>query len=281
MGSDRPRLAPQEGTEGNLQTKLFSFWSGTPLSYLERLCLASMLRAGHPVDVYSYDEHLVVPAGVTLRSASEVLPESKIVREGGGSWALVSDMFRYEGLSRGLGIWIDLDVLLLRDLDGMGDHLYGWQDPYLINGAILHLPPDSSCLRELLSLCYAPVVVPPQWPLKKKLIQKARALVGAHVPVWKLEWGSVGPMALTHFVSSKRLLHHSQPTDVFYPVHFMDAATLLADDAAAVEAKLTSSTRAIHLWNNCLGAGKGTSPPPASFIAKMCNRFGVVDSGGA
>jgi hypothetical protein len=258
-----------------LTAKLFSFWSGSPLSYVEQLCLASMLQAGHPIDVFTYDQDLSVPTGVTVRSAAEIIPLAKVVRHKSGSMALFSDIFRYEALRAGMGIWIDLDVLLLRSLSDMGEHVFGWQDPYVINGAVLRLPPDSECLGRLIDLCRSPVVIGPHWPRHRKLLQRARSLVGTHVPIQQLEWGAVGPMALTHFVTSCRLLHHCQPVDVFYPVHFKDAACVFTADASAVAALFTSSTRAVHLWNNMLKELKHLPPPPTSFIAKMCERFGV------
>jgi hypothetical protein len=239
-----------------------------------------MVRAGHAVDVFTYDDDLVVPPGVTVRAATEIFPYEKVVLHESGSWSLFADIFRYEALRRGAGIWVDLDVLVLRNLGEMGDHIFGWQDPYVINNAVLRLPADSDCLEQLISLSRAPVVVGPHWSLRQKAVQIGRSLFKVHVPIQNLEWGTVGPMALTHFVTSGRLLHHCQPMDVFYPVHFMDATSLFSADSASVEGKFTSSTRAVHLWNDKIKEAKRLPPPRGSFVAKMCEKFDVAVTDG-
>jgi hypothetical protein len=255
--------------------QLFSFWSGAPLSYVERLCIASMLQAGHSLDIFTFDIELEVPQGVKRRSAAEILPRERIVLHENGSWALFTDIFRYEALLRNAGTWIDLDVLLLKSLSDFGDHIYGWQDRYVINGAVLRLPAESPCLQELAALGRADVVVGPHWRRRKKIVQKVRGMVGAHVPLHRLEWGTVGPFALTHLLGSHRLLCHSQPIDVLYPVHYDQADQTFAPDSAVVEAKLTPSTRAIHFWNDRIKTLKRQAPPKGSFVAKMCDRFGI------
>jgi len=227
------------------------------------------------VDVYTFDDSLVVPPGVTVRKASEIIPRKDVVLHQSGSWALFTDIFRYEGLKRNLGVWMDLDVLLLRDVKGMGDHIYGWQDANVINGAILKLPAESECLGRLRSLSRARVVVDPSWSFKEKAIQRAKGLFGLQVPVGKLRWGTVGPYALTHYVKACHLIHHCQPADVFYPVPFTDATSFFSADAAAIEGQFTSSTRAVHLWNDMIKEAKRRPPPRGSFIAKMCERFDV------
>ena len=59
-----------------MHSKLFSFWDGAPLGYVERLCIASMLEAGHSLDIYSYRANLDIPKGVALRDANDILPRS-------------------------------------------------------------------------------------------------------------------------------------------------------------------------------------------------------------
>jgi hypothetical protein len=84
--------------------KLFSFWSGGELSFIERLCLASMLEFGHDVDVYSYDPSLKLPPGVTLMPAEDILPDPPASLIHARKWALISNIFRYAGLKRSAGI---------------------------------------------------------------------------------------------------------------------------------------------------------------------------------
>jgi hypothetical protein len=258
-----------------MTSKLFSFWSGGEIGYVERLCIASMLHAGHSLDVYSYDLDLRLPAGVRLRDARDILPQSRVVLHESGSWALFSDIFRYEALAREAGTWIDLDMVLLKPITGLSDHVYGWQDPYVINGAILRLPSQSPCLQQLIALCRAKVVVAPQWSFHKKLQQRLRSLAGAQVPIEKLEWGVIGPIALTRMLADFQMLHRCQPVDVFYPVPWQEAWRFFEPDIAAVDRTLTSHTIGVHLWNDRIKDLKRTPPPPGSFVAKMCKRFDV------
>ena len=127
--------------------QLFAFWSFAPLTYIEHLCLNSMLAAGHPVDLYTYDDDLEAPAGVRLRDAREVLPRERVMFYRNGSPSLFANLFRYAGLQRGLGTWVDMDVLLLRSIADMGEVIAGWEDGMLINTAVLRLPPDHAYLK--------------------------------------------------------------------------------------------------------------------------------------
>jgi hypothetical protein len=256
-------------------SRLFSFWSGSALGYVERLCIASILKAGHTLDIFSFDPDLAVPAGVNLRDAREIVPRTRSVVAETARWALLSDVFRYEALLRGAGTWIDLDMLLLRPVSEIGEYIFGWQDASTINGAILRLPPDSPCLQKLIALCRSDVVVPPQWSRTQKAYQRLRAVIGRHTPVEKMEWGAIGPQALTRFLIDLRLLHRCQSVDVFYPVSWQQAWHLFEPDAALVENALTANTRAVHFWNDRIKHLKGRAPPPGSFVAKMCEAFNV------
>jgi hypothetical protein len=258
-----------------MSSKLFSFWDGAPLGYVERLCIASMLEVRHALDIYSYRTDLDIPKGVALCDANDILPRSRVVLHETGSWAPFADIFRYEALLRGAGIWIDLDVLLLKPIGDIGEHVVGWQDAYVINNAVLRLPPASPCLQRLIALGRSEVVVPPQWSSVRRMSQRLRSLFGQHIPFEKLEWGATGPLALTRLIFDLRLLHLCQPVDVFYPVPWQHASHLFQPDATLVESALTSNTRAVHLWNDRIKHLKGKAPPPGSYVAKMCKVFKV------
>jgi hypothetical protein len=233
-----------------------------------------MLGAGHPLDIFTYNARLDAPPGVVVRDAREIMqPRADLERA--GRWALISDIFRYEGLLAGAGTWIDLDVLLLRSLSGMGEYVFGWQDCHVVNGAILHLPAGSSCLLTLMALGRADVVVAPQWSRSRKAMQRVLSVVGKHDPVEKLEWGVVGPLAITRVIADERLTHLCQPMDVFYPLPWQRAELAFDPDASLVERTLTSSTRAVHLWNDRIKAFKNSPPPRGSFIDTMHHRLGV------
>ena len=55
-----------------------TLWIGPELGRVERACLRSFLRNGHPVTLYCYDEVAGVPEGVVLADAHEVLPAEQV-----------------------------------------------------------------------------------------------------------------------------------------------------------------------------------------------------------
>jgi hypothetical protein len=283
--TDFPGFALAGECAGNLEldlseleltmVRLFCFWYRGKLGFVEQLCLTSMVRSGHPVDLFTYDSDLPVPAGVNLKDAGTIVPESKVIRyQKTGSLALFSDIFRYEGLRQNAGIWLDLDILVLRDLDGMGSYVFGWESETIINGAVLHLPADSACLRNIVSLYTASTVVAPFWNAPRKVYQITRSLVGKQLPLQQLGWGIIGPRAVTHYVKSEGLVSRAQPVDVFYPIHHSEVELLLKPDVR-VEDRLTSSTRAVHLWKSTLQPLLQQPLHKASFLGRMCEHFDV------
>lgn len=91
-----------------------TFWHG-PMSDLERMCLRSWTRVGHPVYLYTYEEHSDLPDGVSLLDARDILPTPP-----GPPTAFsclpFSDRFRYTMLRMNGGLWLDLDIILLRPI---------------------------------------------------------------------------------------------------------------------------------------------------------------------
>ena len=93
--------------------------------------MASMRAAGHPVRVWTYSPQkleFLVPHGVELRAADEVLSRSLFDRIVAGSEIrYFSDIFRYAALYEHGGLWMDSDVILLRPFPFQGDHFFNLQ----------------------------------------------------------------------------------------------------------------------------------------------------------
>ena len=94
-----------------------AFWHGDPLTGYQAMCLRSFVDHGCAVEVFSYDKHLSMPAGVRRREAAEVWPTDEVMLYqsgfGTGSPSLHSNLFRYAMLHQLGGWWIDLDVVSL------------------------------------------------------------------------------------------------------------------------------------------------------------------------
>lgn len=251
---------------------LFSFWTG-PLTWVERLCLTSMLANGHSVTVFSFGP-LDVPSGVIVRDANEVLPKDRlIVHRQTGSPSVFADLFRYEGLRRGLGTWVDLDVLLLRNISGLGDHIFGLQDDRLIAIGVLRLPVSSPILRDILDCCSRRVIVAPHWKRQRQIRQRVAGAFGLHKTLEDLPWGTIGPKLLTYYARKHDI--EPLPQTAFYPYPSKDFMVAF-DPGVRVEDRFTSDTYAVHLWNERIKHLKGSPPPPGSFLARMCAKYEIA-----
>ena len=109
---------------------LQTFWTGKPLSRMERAALQSYVNCGYTVTIYTYNpmaEFMVqVPPSpyIKVRDARELLPESQLFqyagragvgkRENAYSYLPFSDLFRFTMLHRNGGAWIDLDIFMTR-----------------------------------------------------------------------------------------------------------------------------------------------------------------------
>jgi hypothetical protein len=260
--------------------KLFTFWSFAPLTYIERLCLASMVAVGHEVDLYTVDADIgPVPAGVAVKDAALVLSSDDVCFRPEERPALFADLFRYRGLRKQLGTWVDADMLMLRDLHGLGDHIFGWCTPDRtgrngVNQAVLRLPPYSPFLAYIDRVASARVPILDHMSMRAKLKQIALGAVGLHKPLGAMRWAALGPTAFTHYVRRNGMQDLAQPADVFYPVPVADSRALFEAPAAAVRGRLTERTRAIHLWRSSSGS-RNSQPAPGSFIAEMCEHYGM------
>jgi len=112
---------------------LQAYWSGAPLSFLETLCLESWIRFGARVDLYTHDDVKTMTAQipdacknlVRVLNADVIVNRSKKFDYTGGHKAKrsdafkalpFSDLFRYELLRKRGGIWMDLDIVLIRPI---------------------------------------------------------------------------------------------------------------------------------------------------------------------
>ena len=232
-----------------------TLWIGDALCPVERACLRSVMHQGHSLALYAYRQPSGVPDGIEIRDASDVLPESAIVRHRSGSVALFSDWFRYELMGRGLGTWIDTDLYLVASLDMDRAYLFGkqvvspvrpwrWRVRESINGSVLRLPPDSPMLPPLIA----------QFTGQSDLSQR--------------RWGSAGPFALTDVAERCGFSSEALPSDVFNPVPWYRARWIL-DPARALSDLVTERTVGIHLWNECIRAFKNDPAPVGSFLDRL------------
>jgi hypothetical protein len=113
---------------------LQTFWTGKPLSRLERASLQSAVNQGYTVDIYTYNPlpefvASLPPAAanrIRVHDAREILPESDLFEYGGRAtigarddayrFLPFSDLFRFTMLHKRGGAWLDLDIFLTRPI---------------------------------------------------------------------------------------------------------------------------------------------------------------------
>lgn len=269
-----PAPSPHEGPASG--RRLVSFWDGE-LGWLERLCLRSMLATGHRVTIYGYRGH-VVEAGVDVADAASVVPAGSAVHglltvAGKDRWrrrarVVFSDIFRFELMRRGLGTWVDLDVLFLRPLALESPYVFGLETPGSINNAVLSLPQGTPLLNDLLAFVDRRPVLPPWARGRAYWEQRLRAAIGIPLGPEAMEWGIFGPKALTHFAGVHGLVGAAQPQHVFYPVPYAEATSLF-DPAADLDRWLKPDTIAVHLWNNRIRDLKRAPVPGGCFMDRQ------------
>lgn len=109
------------------------YWSGSKLSLLEIMCLVSWVTFGAKVNLYTHDNIKkiedqipskikryvnILNADIILVHKRKFLFKSKEKSKRKDAFKLLpfSDLFRYEMLRKNGGIWIDLDLVLIRPI---------------------------------------------------------------------------------------------------------------------------------------------------------------------
>src|SRR3569833_953433 len=130
--------------------EIVTFWHG-PMDALRQTCLRSQLAAGHSVTVYSFDTIPGLPAGVANADAEASLPHAFSERlrppQPDGSWRdwtilQFSDFFRMKLMAKGLGLWLDADVLLLKPVEiDPAKPYFALERPRQLCNSVIYLPP--------------------------------------------------------------------------------------------------------------------------------------------
>lgn len=232
---------------------IHALWIGQRLGEISSACLTSFVKQGHSVYLHTYGDIEDLPDGVIKCDANLIIPSSKIVKhKATGSYALFSDIFRYELLKKADGIYVDCDVYCLKPLT-IPEHgyLFGFEDDSIINGAILALPRNSMLLNKLLDIAYNEYFIPPWYPTKKQTRLKWKKRFGLSKHISDMPWGVIGPEAITYYVKDLNVQDLAQPIDVLYPVYYSRINHLLEPNLDIND--ITSKrSLCVHLYNEVL-----------------------------
>src|SRR4051812_26129074 len=257
---------------------IVTFWHG-PLDPLRRLCLASQVAAGHKVTVYSFEPLACLPDGVGNAEAEAVLPHSfaERLRPSGadGAWRdwttlQFSDFFRMRLMSRGAGLWLDADVLLLKPVEiDPGKPYFAWESPHQLGNSVLFLPSGDPIVTAFEALMQQDELTPDWLALRHRLIFTLRKLRGGSHRLADIRIAIFGPAALTALARRGGELRYALPRKSFYAVH---AEPKLFFEPADFSALIGDpDIVGFHISPK----GRGNTPPVAgSLYAWAAQRFG-------
>lgn len=221
-------------------------------------CLQSFARAGHRVVLHVYAPPADAPKGVETADASLLLDRDRIGRHRqSGSLALAADLFRYELMAAGAGVYVDCDCYCVRPIVER-DFLFGWESDSEIGVGVLKVPGDSALLAAMRAIGVKGFI-PPWEKSRRRHLMKLRAALGWPKGLSEMPWGTMGPRGFTYYARKFALAGEAQPIDAYYPIHFNQTA-LLRDPGVRLDDIVTPRTRVIHLWNELLRQQR--NPPP-------------------
>ena len=122
--------------------RIVSLWYSGPMRNLEKVCVASWVRLGFEVEIYSFAPIAGLPRGVVARDAAEILsphwldridPILHPARRDRQRIMNYSDLFRVALMQKARGLWLDTDMCLFRPFNVPADRpFFAWEDRHRI-----------------------------------------------------------------------------------------------------------------------------------------------------
>lgn len=245
-------------------------WIGDTLGTIGAACLKSFRNNGHHVKLHAYGKITDLPEGVELSDANKIINEREVFRHSAsGSYAMFSDIFRYQLLRKEGGIYIDCDIFCIERITiPENEYLFGFEDDENINNAILAMPKKSQLLEALIDTTQNNAFIPPWLKKSKKSKIKIKRALKGKVDKRELPLTTFGPNLVTHFVQKLGIKKSGQPADVFYPVP-AERVSMLLDQGLSLTEISTARTKAIHLFNEKLKHHDLRNIPPSSPLGKL------------
>ncbi|MCK1394725.1 glycosyltransferase [Bradyrhizobium sp. 1] len=214
------------------------FWSDALPSAMSHLALRSMIRQGHPVTLYTYDDvatmQALVPSGVMVADAESVVPRSTYQHAVVHSEIrYFSDIFRYAVLQQFGGWWLDTDIVLVKPLDFGAQHVFstqwsGVENGHVCVGGVMRAPKGSLHMANLYALSL------------QRLFTERR-----------VEYGAVGPLLLSEYLlgsDDQQLLSSILPPTTFNAIDWHEVDLFATEGRAGFELLSDPRVTGVHLW---------------------------------
>ena len=177
--------------------KAHLFWAYGKLTKLEKLSVASFVKQGYEVNLWTYGDMPNAPIGCMVQDARNILPESSVFLNQRGSYAGFSDLFRYAVLSSIGGLYADTDVIALKAASQLPI------EPFLVTEKAGQKKNFKNFIRKLLKLekldrINGNIIYNPN-PTGGDLIDLAYAY-SLRFPKTHVKWSEIGPSLLTAIV---------------------------------------------------------------------------------
>lgn len=232
-----PHLQSRPGLN-EARDPIHCFWSNAPLSEMSRLSLQSMVRQGHQVRLYTYDNVAAmqgrVPPGVMVVDAANLVPGA-IYQHAvlNSEIRYFSDIFRYAVLHEFGGWWLDTDIVLVKPLDFGREHVFsaqwsGVENGHVCVGDVMRAPKGSLHMANLYALS-----------LQRLFSEK------------RVEYGAVGPLLLSEYLleaGDEELKSSILPPTTFNAIDWREVELFAAEDRAGFDLLSDPRVTGVHLW---------------------------------
>jgi len=206
-----------------------SLWIGDSLSPMEQLCLASFVKNGHEVHLYTYGDVKNIPDGIVVKDGEEILSSDMIFQyKEHKSYSAFSNYFRYKLLYDKGGFWVDTDQLCLKPFDFDAPYVFSSEEVLPlgennqhINAGVIKAPKGSDVIKYAFDKCMS----------KEKD---------------KLVWGEIGPRLVKETVEKHNLEAYVKDFKTFCPLPGCLWYYLINPQ---VHFEFTDDIYGVHLWN--------------------------------
>lgn len=264
---------------GKLPIAVASFWTGSDLSFFERLCILSFQEAGYEYHLFTLGKVGNIPDGVIVKDANTIfdgaLGNSEDARFNAGVY---SDVFRANLLRKTDLLWVDLDVYCFAPITEDLPYIFGvHRRRKKSNNCVLRLPKDSPALQLMLNFYEAKSPIPVWWR-EPKLNGLLRDMAKGYRPsLTTLPWTTTGPGVLswalgrTGEIAQGQHWHRYYRFDQALDYEFLTPGT-------ALDAYEPVGTNFVHLFGSTkvhMRDDFGGIPPEGSYIDTLCKRHGI------
>jgi len=223
---------------------------------MERLCLASFVYHGHPIELYAYEDIENVPDGVIVRDGNDILPENMIFEyKEHKSFSGFSNYFRYKLITEKGGWWVDTDIVCLKPFDLTEPFVFCSEEVLPLGQGNSHV---GSCV----------IKGPPGNILTKSAFETCM-----NKKPQELVWGEIGPGLVKEMVEKFSMQSFMKAPEWFCPIPGCLWHAVLNPE---VDIRFNEDTRSIHLWNEMWRrseADKDESYDPNCFYEKLKKRY--------